>query len=92
MSSGEFAAMFPSPRAQAAHLYAKLRAPYNEPSFGFSLKAFGNAIVNGGAASPDIDDGYAALAVILAAEISSSTGRRVALSELAGAQAQTGTG
>jgi predicted dehydrogenase len=87
MSSGEFAAMLPSPRAQAAHLYAKLRAPYNEPSFGFALKAFGNAIVNGRAASPDIDDGYAALAVIAAAELSSNTGRRVAVKEATESQA-----
>jgi predicted dehydrogenase len=90
MSSGEFAAMLPSPLAHAAHLYAKLRAPYNEPSFGFALKAFGNAIVSGQAASPDIDDGYAALAVIAAAEFSSNAGRRVAISEAMESQASNG--
>jgi myo-inositol 2-dehydrogenase / D-chiro-inositol 1-dehydrogenase len=91
MSSGEFAAMLPSPIAHAAHLYAKLRAPYNEPSFGFALKAFGNAIVNGRQASPDIDDGYAALKVIAAAEVSSSTGRRVSVSETADNTTQSQT-
>jgi len=82
MSSGEFAAMLPSPRAKAAHLYAKLRAPFNEPSFGLSLKAFADSIVNGTPASPDLDDGYAALAVIAAAEISSRQGRKVAMTEV----------
>jgi predicted dehydrogenase len=89
MSSGEFAAMLPSPLAHAAHLYAKLRAPYNEPSFGFALKAFGNAIINGRPASPDIDDGYAALAVIAAAEFSSTVGRRVSIAEAMESQPQS---
>ena len=81
MSSGEFAAMLPSPRAKAAHLYAKLRAPYHEPSFGASLRAFGQAIISGQAASPDLQDGYAALSVIAAAEFSSLHGRRVSMAE-----------
>ena len=82
MSSGEFAAMLPSPRARATHLYAKLRAPFNEPSFGLSLKAFGDAIKSGKPASPDLNDGFAALAVIAAAELSSREGRRVAMTEV----------
>ena len=82
MSSGEFAAMFPSPKARATHLYAKLRAPFNEPSFGLSLKAFANAITTGKPASPDLNDGVAALAVIAAAELSSRENRRVAMSEV----------
>ncbi|MEO7366338.1 MAG: Gfo/Idh/MocA family oxidoreductase [Gemmatimonadaceae bacterium] len=82
LSSGEFAAMLPSPRARATHLYAKLRAPFNEPSFALSLKAFGNAITTGMPASPDLDDGFAALAVIAAAELSSREGRKVAMTEI----------
>ncbi|HUQ48353.1 MAG TPA: Gfo/Idh/MocA family oxidoreductase [Gemmatimonadaceae bacterium] len=86
LSSGEFASLLPSPRAKAAHLYAKLRAPFNEPSFRLSLRAFGEAITMGRSASPDLDDGYAALKVIAAAELSSSLGRRVAISEVGEAQ------
>ena len=82
LSSGEFAAMLPSPRAKAAHLYAKLRAPFNEPSFGLALKAFAESITGGLPASPDLNDGYAALAVIAAAEMSSQQGRKVAMSEV----------
>ncbi|MEP6508348.1 MAG: Gfo/Idh/MocA family oxidoreductase [Gemmatimonadales bacterium] len=82
LSSGEFAAMLASPRARATHLYAKLRAPFNEPSFGLSLKAFGNAITTGMPASPDLDDGFAALAVIAAAELSSREGRKVGMTEI----------
>lgn len=82
LSSGEFAAMLSSPRARATHLYAKLRAPFNEPSFGLALKAFGNAITTGMPASPDLDDGFAALAVIAAAKRSSREGRKVAMTEI----------
>lgn len=82
MSSGEFAALLPSPRAKAAHLYAKLRAPFNEPSFKLALKAFADSITTGRAASPDLYDGYAALRVIAAAEMSSREGRRVAMTEV----------
>lgn len=88
LSSGEFASLLPSPRAKAAHLYAKLRAPFNEPSFGLSLKAFGEAITMGRAASPDLNDGYAALKVIAAAELSSQLGRRVAISEVSETQSR----
>ncbi len=82
LSSGEFASLLPSPRAKAAHLYAKLRAPFNEPSFGLSLKAFAEAITTGTPASPDLNDGHAALRVIAAAEKSSQLGRRVAMTEI----------
>lgn len=82
LSSGEFASLLPSPRAKAAHLYAKLRAPFNEPSFRLSLQAFGEAITTGRPASPDLNDGYAALEVIAAAEMSSNLGRRVAMTEV----------
>lgn len=82
LSSGEFALLLPSPRAKAAHLYAKLRAPFNEPSFRLSLKAFADAVTTGGPASPDLDDGYAALKVIAAAEMSARLGRRVAMTEV----------
>lgn len=82
VSSGEFASLLPSPRAKAAHLYAKLRAPFNEPSFGLSLKAFAEAITTGRPASPDLNDGYAALKVIAAAEMSARLGRKVAIKEV----------
>jgi len=82
LSSGEFASLLPSPRAKAAHLYAKLRAPFNEPSFGLALKAFGDAITSGNPASPDLNDGYAALRVIAAAEMSAKLNRKVAISEV----------
>jgi predicted dehydrogenase len=90
-TSGEFASMLPSPRAQAAHLYAKLRAPFNEPSFGLSLKAFGEAITSGQPASPDMNDGYAALEVIAAAELSSKLGRKVSMSEIRQSESLAGT-
>lgn len=83
LSSREFASLLTSQGAKAAHLYAKLRAPFNEPSFRLSLKAFGEAITMGLPASPDMNDGYAALKVIAAAEMSSREGRRVAMSEIA---------
>lgn len=86
LSSGEFASLLPSPRAKAAHLYAKLRAPFNEPSFGLSLKAFGEAITTGRPASPDLNDGYGALKVIAAAEMSARLGRKVAVTEVSEAQ------
>jgi predicted dehydrogenase len=90
LSSGEFASLLPSPRAKAAHLYAKLRAPFNEPSFGHSLKAFADAITSGSPASPDLDDGYAALEVIAAAELSAQLGRKVSMKEVSETQSLSG--
>ncbi len=83
ISSGEFAALLPSPGAKVSHLYAKLRAPFNEPSFGIALKAFADSITTGAPPSPDLNDGFAALAVISAAEMSSRENRRVAMTEIA---------
>jgi myo-inositol 2-dehydrogenase/D-chiro-inositol 1-dehydrogenase len=57
----------------------KLFAQANEPSFAAALAHFVTAARNGGPASPDFDDGFRSLAVIIAAEESARTGGPVAL-------------
>jgi myo-inositol 2-dehydrogenase / D-chiro-inositol 1-dehydrogenase len=54
---------------------AKLRAPLNDPSFPAAIGAFVRAVRERTAASPDLHDGYRALAVVDAAERSALTGR-----------------
>jgi predicted dehydrogenase len=44
-----------------------------------ALEAFGVAVAAGGAASPDIEDGFRSLAVVVAAEESAQTGRSTAV-------------
>jgi len=64
------------PRSRFA--ISKLFAQANEPSFGAALAHFVTAARNGGPASPDFDDGFQSLAVIIAAEESARTGDPVA--------------
>jgi predicted dehydrogenase len=64
------------PRSRFA--ISKLFAQANEPSFAAALAHFVTAARNGGPASPDFDDGFQSLAVIIAAEESARTGDPVA--------------
>lgn len=57
----------------------KLFAQANEPSFAAALAHFVTAARNGRPASPDFDDGFQSLAVIIAAEESARTGQPVTL-------------
>ncbi|HUQ81745.1 MAG TPA: Gfo/Idh/MocA family oxidoreductase [Gemmatimonadaceae bacterium] len=54
---------------------AKLRSPLNDPSFPAAIGAFVQAVRERTAASPDLHDGYRALAVVDAAERSAQSGR-----------------
>ncbi len=65
------------PRSRFA--ISKLFAQANEPSFAAALAHFVTAARNGAPASPDFDDGFQSLAVIIAAEESARTGDPVAL-------------
>jgi myo-inositol 2-dehydrogenase / D-chiro-inositol 1-dehydrogenase len=64
------------PRSRFA--ISKLFAQANEPSFTAALAHFVTAARNGRPASPDFDDGFQSLAVIIAAEESARTGDPVA--------------
>ena len=59
--------------------FAKLRAPMNDPSFPAAVNAFVNAVRERTPVSPDVRDGYRALAVVEAAEQSARSGQVVAL-------------
>ena len=65
--------------AGAPHLIAKLRSPLNEPSFKPALEHFVDCIRRGSQPSPDLDDGYASLAIIDAAKQSAECGSTVAV-------------
>ena len=64
------------PRSRFA--ISKLFAQANEPSFAAALAHFVTAARNGALASPDFDDAFQSLAVIIAAEESARTGQPVA--------------
>ena len=64
------------PRSRFA--LSKLFAQANEPSFAAALAHFVTAVRNGGPVSPDFDDGFQSLAVIVAAEESARTAQPVA--------------
>ncbi len=49
-------------------LLEKLRSPWHEPAFPRALAAFVEAVASGRKRSPDVEDGWRALQVILAAE------------------------
>ena len=53
---------------KAAYFLAKRKSPLNEPSFALALAAFVRAATNGTPATPDLNDGLAALEVVDAAE------------------------
>ncbi|HEV2715752.1 MAG TPA: Gfo/Idh/MocA family oxidoreductase [Terriglobales bacterium] len=65
------------PRSRFA--ISKLFAQANEPSFAAALAHFVTAARNGAPASPDFEDGFQSLAVIIAAEESARTGHSVPL-------------
>ncbi len=56
---------------------AKMRAPRREPSYQAILQQFVQAAANNGQTAPTFEDGYRALAVVLAAEESARSGQRV---------------
>jgi predicted dehydrogenase len=60
----------------ALHPARLLRSP-GEPSFRLALQAFADSVAGGSAPSPDLDDGYASLAAVVAAEQSLETGQFV---------------
>jgi myo-inositol 2-dehydrogenase/D-chiro-inositol 1-dehydrogenase len=57
------------------HLLRKLRSPFREPSYGFALHHFLDAVRGSHSASPDLADGYRALKVVVAATESLARGR-----------------
>jgi myo-inositol 2-dehydrogenase / D-chiro-inositol 1-dehydrogenase len=60
-------------------LFEKLRAPGNEPSYRAALTQFVLAARTGKAVSPDLEDGYRSLAVVLSAEEAASANKLVAV-------------
>jgi predicted dehydrogenase len=63
--------------AHAPYVLEKRRAPGHEPSHRAALRRFVAAAAAGTPASPDLEDGYACLAVVDAAERSARAGRAV---------------
>lgn len=61
------------------YLVQKLLSPNREPSYRAAWKHFEEAVQRGGGASPDLEDGYRSLEVIVAAEDAARTGATVAL-------------
>ena len=57
----------------------KMRAPLNDPSFPLAMDAFVRAVHDRVPATPSLSDGFRALAVIEAAELSARSGRAVPL-------------
>ncbi len=58
----------------------KMRAPLHEPSFAPTLASFVRSAARGEPASPDLRDGFRALAVVEAAEASTRFSRTIAMS------------
>ncbi len=70
------------PTAVALRLeWARLRSPWNDPSYEAALDAFFAAAGAGTPASPGLEDGCQSLRVIAAIAESASTGRRVTLEQ-----------
>jgi predicted dehydrogenase len=63
----------------APYALAKLRAPLHDPSFPAAMSAFVRAVERRGVAAPTLGDGFRALAVIEAAELSARTRRVIEL-------------
>lgn len=61
-------------------LVEKLRSPGHEPSYRVALTQFALAARTGQVVSPDLEDGYRSLAVVLAAEQAAAAGKLVAVS------------
>jgi predicted dehydrogenase len=57
----------------------KMRAPLNDPSFPLAMDAFVRAVHNHAPATPSLNDGFRALAVVEAAELSARSGRAIPL-------------
>jgi len=72
----------------APYALAKLRAPLHDPSFPAAMRAFVRAAETRQAATPSLGDGFRALAVIEAAELSARTRRTIEI-ELSPAPAAT---
>ena len=65
--------------AAVPYALERRRAPLHDPSFPAAIAAFVRAIQDGADATPSLGDGYRALAVIEAAELSAASGRAVSL-------------
>jgi predicted dehydrogenase len=65
------------------YLVRKLRSPLAEPSYAVALGHFVAAARTGTPATPDLEDGYQSLAVVIAAEESVRRGESVAVQEMA---------
>ena len=61
------------------HALAKLRAPMQDPSFPAAMEAFVQAVRDRTPMTPDLRDGYSAIAVVDAAERSARSGQVVTL-------------
>jgi predicted dehydrogenase len=67
------------PTQGARHVVQKLRSAGNEPSYHATFDRFAEAINNNLRVTPDLDDGYASLRVLLAAEQSAERGFSIEL-------------
>jgi len=65
--------------ARLPYLAEKMFAPNHETSYRPAMAHFVDSVRRGRAASPDLDDGYRSLQVVLAAEQSACTGKPVTL-------------
>jgi predicted dehydrogenase len=63
----------------APYALERRRAPLHDPSFPAAIAAFVRAIQDRATATPSFRDGYRALAVIEAAELSAASGRAASL-------------
>ncbi len=68
----------------APYAFQKRRAPLHDPSFPAAMNAFVRAVRDRETATPSLGDGFRALAVIEAAELSASSGRAVPLDATTG--------
>jgi len=68
----------------APYAFQKRKAPLHDPSFPAAMDAFVRAVRDRETATPSLGDGFRAVAVIEAAELSASSGRAVPLGATAG--------
>ncbi|MEO8193581.1 MAG: Gfo/Idh/MocA family oxidoreductase [Gemmatimonadales bacterium] len=82
--TSRISAYLPTPR-RVLYFASRHRSPSHEPSFELALSAFVEAAASGEGRKPDLHDGFAALAVIDAAERSALSGQPVSVGEWKGA-------
>jgi predicted dehydrogenase len=76
---GGAAARFASELRGAPYALRKLRSPMHEPSFPAAMEAFVRAVAERKPATPSLEDGLRALAVVEAAELSARSRRVIAM-------------